>query len=105
MNQSMNKKSNEDSLFTFWSFMSLIITITFAGGVLSSIVNKQYLPINNIWELINSDISLIITKKSWIWWKYKAKNIFPISDPLLLELESRLKTVTNEAFEDRVSIL
>ena len=103
----MNKKSNEDSLFTFWSFMFLIITISFCGGVLSSIVTKQYLSINSIQELINSDKSLITTKGSWIWWKYEAKNkhMEEITDPLLLALEPRLKTITNEAFEDKVLLL
>ena len=103
MNQSMNKKPNQDWMFTFWSFMSLIITITFAGGVLSSIVNKQYLPINNIRELIHSNIPLIHRYQSWIWWqyynnKYRGQEL----DELLAKLQPRLKDVNNSVFEGKV---
>ena len=84
--------------------MSLIITISFCGGVLSSIVNKEYLPISSIEELINSDITLITTKGSWIWWKYEAKNRYKqkILEPRLIALEQRLETVNNTVFDNRV---
>ena len=70
VNQGLNEK---DLLTTIWSLNVLILSSCISAGILSSLVDREVKNINTIEELIDSDLTVLISNKSFLWWNFRHK--------------------------------
>ena len=74
LNQSIYKAFKRTLLLGLWSFIALVLTSCFSGKFLSSTVIQNYFKINNIDELVNSELTIFDANLSWIWWQYDVED-------------------------------
>ena len=101
--QSTDKNLNKTILITVWSWSALVLTSSFSGGVLQSIVNRRQTSLDTIEDLINAkNISIAIKNNSWIWWNFEGNRLY--NNPLdknMLAIEHRVKVVNDKDISDK----
>ena len=72
LNQSTNSKIDNNLLIKIWSFMALVITACFSGGILNKILTPEHFNINTFEEMAKSGLQVYTYNNSWSWWQFKA---------------------------------
>ena len=88
---------------SLWSFISLSIIACFAGRILCLIIIGEHKNINSIQELIESDMSIQVYNKSWLWHQFNNKKEWSNTlDDSLAKIESRINFSTSKELNIKV---
>ena len=102
--QTTDTDLNKSVLIYVWSVSALVLTSTFSGTVLESIVNRHKTRIDTIEDLINAEnITAAIRCKSWIWWHFDKERQYNIQlDNNMLAIKHLVKFINRTEMEDKV---
>src|SRR5437868_3101844 len=74
--QAIDRSSNQSLLMILWSFIALVLSCSYSGKVLSLIITSELKNINNIDELVHSNLDIFTNNNSWIYWHLNGNRIF-----------------------------
>ena len=73
-NQSLIELNNR-LMFNFWSFMALVIVLSFSGSVFSTLVVLEKYHVNSIEQLLKNNYTyrdIFIMHNGWVWWQFES---------------------------------
>jgi len=68
LNQGYRYSGNSNFLFSMWSLISITLISCFSGKIYSSIINKNIIVINDLNELIKTNLTIISHNHSMIYY-------------------------------------
>ena len=99
----MRKMFRERLLPIIWSFMALIITACFSGGILRAVMFREQKNINTFDEMMDSNLTVLAYNNSFVWTQYYSAMIYNHSlAENLKRLKPRLKYFPRELLYNRV---